>query len=177
MWRARNSGGADDAAHRCEIHNAIIVIVDSSRAGLGKANHSRAEIKQMVREHLAGSAGRKPKGSTDTGVKTFRFRDDQINRVQAAIGRAKKLAGAGDDSAALEIICGDYVDNQTTVGIYWMVETVVSYISSVDADEGVKFRSAVDAFDAKVTPIQSAGRGAFAGLIRFPKSFAGPPVG
>jgi Family of unknown function (DUF6496) len=37
MWRARNSGGADDAAHRCEIHNAIIVIVDSSRAGLGKA--------------------------------------------------------------------------------------------------------------------------------------------
>ena len=38
MWRARNSGGADDAAHRCEIHNAIIVIVGSSRAGLGKAN-------------------------------------------------------------------------------------------------------------------------------------------
>jgi hypothetical protein len=160
--------------------NAIAGLLDASNADHGievASNHSRAEIKQMVREHLAGSAGRKPKGSTDTGVKTFKFRDDQINRVQAAIGRAKKLAGAGDDSAALEIICGDYVDNQTTVGIYWMVETVVSYISSVDADEGVKFRNAVDAFDAKVTPIQSAGRGAFAGLIRFPKSFARPPVG
>jgi hypothetical protein len=57
-----------------------------------------------------------------------------------------------------------------------MVETVVSYISSVDADEGVKFRNAVDAFDVKVAPIQSAGRGAFAGLIRLPKSFAGPPA-
>ena len=55
-----------------------------------------------MQEHLAGSAGRKPKGSTATRVKTFKFRDHQINRVQAAIDRAKKIAGAEDDSAALE---------------------------------------------------------------------------
>jgi hypothetical protein len=125
---------------------------------------------------LARSAGRKPKGPTATRVKTFKFRDDQINRVQAAIDRAKKTAGAEDDSAALEIICGDYADKQITVGLYWLVETVVTYISSVDADEGVKFRDAVDAFSARVTPIQSAGRGALADLIRLPKSFAAPPA-
>src|ERR1700719_5041674 len=87
------------------------------------------------------------------------------------------LAGAEDDSAALEIICGDYADNQITVGLYWLVETVTTYISSVDADEGVKFRDALDAFNARVTPIQSAGRGALADLIRLPKSFAAPPGG
>ena len=58
------------------------------------------------------------------------------------------------------------------MGLYWLVETVVTYISSVDAEEGVKFRDAVDGFSARVTSIQSTGRGALTDFIRLPKSFA-----
>ena len=85
--------------------NAIAGLLDASNADHWievASNHSRAKIKQLVQEHLAGSAGWKPKGSTATRVKTFKFRDDQIKTVQAAIDRAKKIAGAEDDSAALE---------------------------------------------------------------------------
>jgi hypothetical protein len=104
----------------------------------------------LVQEHLAGSAGRKPKGSTAARVKTFKFRDDQIKTVQAAIDRAKKIAGAEDDSAALEIICGGYAEKQIAVGPDWLVEAVAAHFSSVDADEWAKFKAAVN---ARVTPI------------------------
>jgi hypothetical protein len=114
------------------------------------SNHSRAKIKQLVQEHLAGSAGRKPRGSTAARVKTFKFRDDQIKTVQAAIDTAKKTAGAEDDSAALAIICEDYAEGRTTLTPDWLVETVAAYLSSLDADECVKFRAAVN---ARVTPI------------------------
>jgi hypothetical protein len=83
-------------------------------------------------------------------LKTVKFRDDQIKTVQAAIDRAKKIAGAVDDSAALEIICEDYADKQITVTLDSMVEIVAAYMSSLDADQGVKFR---DAVNARVTPI------------------------
>ena len=43
-------------------------------------------------------------------------------RSKAAIDRAKKIAGAVDDSAALEIICEDYADKQITVTLDSMVE-------------------------------------------------------
>ena len=95
-------------------------------------------------------AGRTPKGSTATRVKTFKFRDDQIKTVQAAIDRAKKMAGAADDSAALTIICEDYADRRTTVGPDWLAETVADHLSSLDADERTKFR---DAVNARVTAI------------------------
>jgi hypothetical protein len=65
----------------------------------------------------------------------------------------------------------------TYTRLYWLVETVVTYISSVDADEDVKFRDAVDGFSARVTSIQSTGRGALTDFIRLPKSFAAPPAG
>ena len=39
--------------------------------------------------------------STATQVKTFKFRADQIKTVQAAIDRAKEVAGAEHDTAAL----------------------------------------------------------------------------
>ena len=77
--------------------------------------HSRAEIKQLVQEHLTGSAGPKPEGSTATRVKTFKFRDDQIKTVQAAIDRAKNIAGVEDDSAALAVICEAYADGRTAL--------------------------------------------------------------
>jgi hypothetical protein len=104
----------------------------------------------LVQEHLAGSAGRKPKGSTAARVKTFKFRDDQIKTVQAAIDRAKKIAGAEDDSAALAIICEDYAEGRTTLTPDWLVETLADYLSSLDADERTKFRAAVN---ARVTPV------------------------
>ena len=94
---------------------------------------------------MAGSAGRKPKGSTATRVKTFKFRDDQIKTVQAAIDRAKKIAGVADDSAALAIICDDDGDPRTTVTFDSMVEIVADYLSSLDADKCIKFRAAVNA--------------------------------
>jgi hypothetical protein len=141
------------------------------------SNHNRAQIKQLVQEHLAGSAGRKPKGATAARVRTFKFRDDQITRVQAGIDRAKQIAGAGDDSAALEIVCGAYADQQLWVGLYWLAEKLFSYIGGIDADEGIRFRDAFDAFNAKIAPSESAGRGALAELIPVPVPFPAPPAG
>ena len=84
------------------------------------------------------------------GVKTLKFRDDQIKTVQAAIDRAKKIAGAEDDSAALAIICEDYAEGRTTLTLDWLVETLADYLSSLDADERTKFRAAVN---ARVNPV------------------------
>jgi len=53
-------------------------------------------------------------------------------------------------SGPLEIICEDYADKQITVTLDSMVEIVAAYMSSLDADQGVKFR---DAVNARVTPI------------------------
>ena len=133
--------------------NAIAKLLDASNADHWievASNHGRAEIKQLVQEHLAGSAGRKPEGSTATRVKTFKFRDDQIKTVQAAIDTAKKIADAEDDSAALAVICEDYAYGRTTLAPDWLVETLADYLSSLDADERAKFRAAVN---ARVTPV------------------------
>jgi len=55
-----------------------------------------------------------------------------------------KMAGAEDDSEALAAtICKDYAEGRITLTPDWLVETVADYISSVDADECVKFRDAV----------------------------------
>ena len=123
---------------------------------------SRAEIKQLVQEHLGGSAGRKPEGSTAARVKTFKFRDDQIKMVQAAIDRAKNIAGVEDDSAALAVICEAYADGRTTVTPDSLVETLADYLSGLDADERAKFRAAVN---ARVTPSRRHGpaKGLFIG--------------
>jgi hypothetical protein len=113
---------------------------------------SRVEIKQLVQEHLAESAGRKLEGSTAKRVKTFKFRDDPIKTVQAAIDRAKKIAGAEHDSAALAVICEDYAEGRTALTPDSLVEFVADYLSSLDADERAKFRAVVN---ARVTPAVS----------------------
>jgi hypothetical protein len=64
---------------------------------------------------------------------------------QAAIDRAKKIAGAEDDSAALAIICEDDAEGRTTLTPDWLVEIFADYLSSLDADERTKFRAAVNA--------------------------------
>ena len=123
---------------------------------------SRAEIKQLVQEYLGGSAGRKPEGSTATRVKTFKFRDDQIKTVQAAIDRAKNIAGVEDDSAALAVICEAYADGRTTVTPDSLVETLADYLSGLDADERANFGASVN---ARVTPSRRHGpaKGLFIG--------------
>ena len=73
----------------------------------------------------------------------------RIKTVQAAIDRAKKIAGAEDDSAALAIICEDYAEGRTTLTPDWLVETLADYLSSLDADERTN-RAAVN---ARVTPV------------------------
>src|SRR5271166_2655919 len=132
--------------------NAIAGLLDASNADHWievASNHNRAEIKQLVQEHLAGSAGRKPEGSTAARVKTFKFRDDQIKTVQAAIDRAKEIAGVEDDSAALAVICEAYADGRATLTPDSLVETLADYLSGLDADERAKFSAAVN---ARVTP-------------------------
>ena len=124
---------------------------------------SRAGIKQLVQKHLGGSAWRKPEGSTAARVKTFKFRDDQIKTVQAAIDRTKNIAGVEDDSAALAVICEAYADARTTVTPNSLVETLADYLSGLDADERAKFRADVN---ARVTPSRRHGpaKGLFIGV-------------
>ena len=133
--------------------NAIAGVLNGANADhwIEEASiHSRAKIKQLVQEYSGGPAGRKPEGSTATRVKTFKFRDDQIKTVQAAIDSAKKIADAEDDSAALAVICEDYAYGRITLAPDWLVETLAGYLSSLDANERAKFRAEVN---ARVTPV------------------------
>ena len=60
------------------------------------------------------SIGKKvPGASTATHVKTFKFHDDQIETVTAAIEKAKANSETDVDSAALEYVCLDYNGGQT----------------------------------------------------------------
>ena len=52
-------------------------------------------------------------GTTTTHIKTFKFHDDQVKTIDAAIEKAKATSGTSVDSAALELICLDYVGGQT----------------------------------------------------------------
>ena len=85
------------------------------------------------------------RGSVGHGGKTVKFRDDQIKTVQAAIDRAKKIGGAVDDWAALEVSVRTMRTSKITVTLDLMVEIVAAYMSSLDADQGVKFGGAVNA--------------------------------
>ena len=76
------------------------------------SNHSRAEIKKLVREHLAGSVAQKPGELTSAPVKTFKFHlhdERQVETVDAAIDAAKTVKGVPDDSSALAYICVIYM--------------------------------------------------------------------
>jgi hypothetical protein len=115
MWRARNSGGADDAAHRCEIHNAIIVIVDSSRAGLGKAKGPTQE--EIVSTELPEGVGvfADPKGgenkwldipkSASRDVKGAMERRKAGALKSGKSGKTVKKQKAGDCDRAFEGSC------------------------------------------------------------------------
>ena len=57
------------------------------------SSHSRAKIKTLVQDHLAGSAAQKPAGSAAAQFKTFKVRDNHFEAVQAAIDKAKAMSG------------------------------------------------------------------------------------
>lgn len=76
------------------------------------SNHSRAEIKKLVREHLAGSVAQKPGELTSAPVKTFKFHlhdERQVETVDAAIDAAKTVKDVPDNSSALAYICVIYM--------------------------------------------------------------------
>jgi hypothetical protein len=52
-------------------------------------------------------------GTTATPIKTFKFHDDQVKTIDAAIEKAKATSGTSVDLAALELICLDYLGGQT----------------------------------------------------------------
>ena len=73
---------------------------------------------QRRRDRLLAALGnepQKPCGSTATQVKTFKFRDGQIEKVEAAIDKVKRLTGETDESTALGLICRDFVDRETPI--------------------------------------------------------------
>lgn len=95
--------------------NAIAGVLDGENADhwIGMAsNHGRAEIKNLVQQHLAGSVAQKRWASTPVPVKTFKFYlhdERQVEGVDAAIDAAKTVRGFPDDSSALAYICGIYI--------------------------------------------------------------------
>ena len=107
------------------------------------SNCSRAEIKKLVQAHLAELAGQKPSPSTTTQVKTFTCRGGQIEKIEAAIDKVKRLTGETDESTALEFICRDFVDRDTPMTPDALAVTVADHINSLDEDAAEAFRELV----------------------------------
>ena len=51
--------------------------------------------------------------TTATCIKTYELHENQAKTIGAAIEKAKATSGASVDSAALELICLDYLGGQT----------------------------------------------------------------
>ena len=77
------------------------------------SKQSKAEIIKTAKAHLATLSGTQPGGSTATHAKTFKFHDDQVKTVDAAIEKAKKSSNTPHNSVALEYICLDYMGGST----------------------------------------------------------------
>ena len=76
------------------------------------SKHCKKEIHELVKKHLVSSGEAVAGGTTATHVKTFKFHDDQVKTIDAAIEKAKATSGTSVDSAALELIRLDYVGGQ-----------------------------------------------------------------
>jgi hypothetical protein len=102
--------------------NALVGVLEDEHADRWiemASNHSRAEIKKLVQEHLVGSAGRKPAESTPTRVKTYKFHvqdDRHVEAVDAAFDAAKKVKGLSNSSDAFAHICACYMRLQWRKG-------------------------------------------------------------
>ncbi len=93
---------------------ARVLTKDNADHWIGIASkNSKIGIRGLVKKHLAASGGAVVGGSTATHVKTFKFHDDQVKTIDAAIEKAKATSGTSVDSATLEYICLDYIGGQT----------------------------------------------------------------
>ena len=77
------------------------------------SKQSKREINELVRKHRMASGKAVAGGSTGTHIKTFKLHDAQEKTIDAAIEKAKATSDTSVDSAALELICLDYVGGQT----------------------------------------------------------------
>jgi hypothetical protein len=75
------------------------------------SKHSKKE--ELVKKHLVASGEAVAGGTTATHIKPFKLHDDQVKTIGAAIEKAKATSGTSVDSAALELICLDYLGGQT----------------------------------------------------------------
>ena len=75
--------------------------------------HTVVELKEKVKAHKKEHDPKaiRQQSATPTRKKTFKFQEDQMASVDAAIAKAKEVAGAQDDEAALEYICRDFADD------------------------------------------------------------------
>jgi hypothetical protein len=114
--------------------NAIAAVLDGESVDHWietASTQNRTEIKKLMQEHLAGSGGQKRDESSPEPVKPFKFllRDEQVKAVQAAIDRAKEIAGVPHDSAALEVICRGYMDREMTMSPGPRAAEFVAYLN------------------------------------------------
>ena len=110
---------------------AIAGVLDGENADdwIEKAsNHTRAEIKTLVQEYLAGPAGQKPAGSAAAQIKTLKVRDNHFEAVQVAIDKAKALSGAQDDSTALRVICRHYTNSKIVMTPDFLASAVDNFL-------------------------------------------------
>ena len=73
------------------------------------SKHTKAEIIELVRQHLSASGVPKASSSKATHSKTFKLHGDQIKTVNAAIEKRKTAYNLTDDADALESICQSYL--------------------------------------------------------------------
>ena len=96
------------------------------------SNHSKAEVINLAREHSLHSAKRKSGAETALQVTTLRLRGSQTQSIQAAIEKAKKLNNTEHDSAALEVICQDYMEKTVSIEPEVFVDKFVDYLNTLD---------------------------------------------
>lgn len=81
-------------------------------ATLAKENN-KGELEKLVQAAIADPGYQTTSLSAASHRKMFKFHDDQLEIVNAAIERAKKQSGTESDSVALEYICLDFQGGQT----------------------------------------------------------------
>ena len=106
------------------------------------SSHSKAEVVKLVREYSLQSK-QKHGAQPDTQVKTFRLLEGQSQCIRAAIEKAKKFNATDHDSAALEAICQNYIEGQTTMTEEALVNVLVEHLNTLDEHAAVEFMNAV----------------------------------
>ena len=97
------------------------------------------EINELVK-HLVASGEGVAGGRTATCVKAYELHEDQAKTLEAALEKAKATSGTSVDSAALELICLDYLGGQTlqerlaVLGPEALAKTFADVLNSISKD-------------------------------------------